>query len=80
MDSAFSLLKGSLENAASAAGVNLGDLVIIPKKAEEIITMFPAAETLYPVNGIKNFVQKRSELLFRQRCSTLRLKILNLAR
>ena len=56
MDSAFSLLKASLEGAASAAGVSLNDLVIIPKEAEEIITMFPSALSLDQVNGNKDFV------------------------
>ena len=56
MDKAFSKLKESLEGAASAAGVNLDDLVIIPEKAEEIITMFPNALSLDQVNGNKDFV------------------------
>ena len=56
MKKAFSLLKESLEEAASAAGVNLDDLVIVPQNAEEIITMFPSAFGLEEVNGNKDFV------------------------
>ena len=43
MESAFSLLKASLMLAAQAAGAILDDLVLIPEKAEDIITMFPSA-------------------------------------
>ena len=43
MESAFSLLKASLMLAAQAAGAILDDLVLIPEKAEDIITMLPSA-------------------------------------
>ena len=80
MESAFSLLKASLMLAAQAAGAILDDLVLIPEKAEDIITMFPSALELQQVNGNENFVQTKSSDVFRQACSKLRLKILDLSR
>ena len=80
MDAAFSLLKASLMLAAQAAGAILDDLVLIPERAEDIITMFPSALSLEQVNGNENFVQTKSSDVFRQACSKLRLTILDLAR
>ena len=37
------MLKAGLLLAAQAAGIILDDLVVIPEKAEDFITMFPCA-------------------------------------
>ena len=43
METAFTLLKDSLNKAAAAANANLEDLIQIPDNAQEIISMFPSA-------------------------------------
>jgi len=80
MESVFSSLKASLMQAAQAAGAILDDLVLIPEKAEDIITMFPSALELKQVNGNENFVQTKSSDVFRRACSKLWLKILDFSR
>ena len=51
MQSAFDILKKSLNKAAQHAGASLNKLIHIPEKAEEIITMFPSALSLEQING-----------------------------
>jgi len=80
METAFTLLKASLMKAAQAAGAKLDDLVFIPEKPEEIITMFPSAISVEQVNGNDNFIQNKSTDVFRQACNKLRLTILDLSR
>ena len=80
MESTFSMLKAGLLLAAQAAGIILDDLVVIPEKAEDVITMFPGALEYQQVNGNENFVQTKSSDVFRQACSRLRLKILDFSR
>ena len=80
MQSAYNSLKDNLIKAAQAAGASIKNLVTIPEKAEEIITMFPSALSLKQVNENKNFTQILTENVFRQKCSMLRLSILDLAR
>ena len=46
MESAFAILKQSLMKAAQAAGTILEDLIEIPEKASDIITLFPSALSL----------------------------------
>ena len=80
MQSAYNSLKDNLIKAAQAAGASIKNLVTIPEKAEEIITMFPSALSLKQVNENKNFTQILTENVFRQKCSMLRLSILDFAR
>ena len=80
MQSAYNSLKDNLIKAAQAAGASIKNLVTIPEKAEEIITMFPSALSLKQVNENKNFTQILTENVFRQKCSMIRLSILHLAR
>ena len=56
MEKAFETLRVSLRKAASAAGAQLDQLLDIPQRAEEIITMFPSALSLEQVNGNPKFV------------------------
>lgn len=72
MDVAFNALKNNLKQAASAAGAILEDLIDIPDRAEEIITMFPSALALEKINDNERLVHTRSSDVFRQKCTTLR--------
>ena len=80
MDTAFTILKKSLQQAAHAANANLEELIEIPDKAEEIITMFSSALSLEQINGNENFQQTRSSDKFRLDCSKLRLQIIKIAK
>jgi len=80
METAFGILKKSLRKAAQAAGAVLEDLIDIPDRAEDIISLFPSALSLEQINGNKNFVHTTSSDVFRQGCSMLRLELLNLAK
>lgn len=66
--------------AAQAAGAVLDEMIDIPDKASEIISIFPSALSLEQINGNKNFVHIQSSDVFRQQCSLLRLELLNMAK
>jgi len=51
--------------AALTTGAILDDLVIMPEKAEDFITILPTALSLEQVNGNENFIQTKSSDVFR---------------
>ena len=73
METAFSVLKNSLRQAAQAAGATLEELIEIPRSAEDIISMFPSALSLEKINDNESLVHTRSSVVFREHCSKLRL-------
>lgn len=80
MEEAFGKLKSSLREAASAAGAQLDNLIELPDRPDQIISMFPSALELQQVNNNREFVQTRSSDVFRQECSKLRLLLMDIAR
>ena len=65
MDQAFETLTKNLRLAATAAGASLEELIVIPDRAEEIISMFPSALTLENINDNEQLKQTRSSEVFR---------------
>lgn len=80
MDAAFQILKNSLRQAAQAAGAPLENLIYIPEKPEDIISLFQSALKLEQINGNENYQQTQSAEIFRRQCSSLRLELLNMAK
>ena len=80
METAFSVLKNNLRLAAQAAGATLEELIEIPSRAEDIISMFPSALSLEKINDNESLVHTRSSVVFREYCSKLRLQIINIAK
>ena len=80
METAFSILKNNLRQAAQAAGATLEELIVIPNRAEEIISMFPSALSLEKINDNESLVHTRSSVVFREYCSKLRLQLIKFAK
>ena len=76
----YNILKRCLRQAAVAAGSVLEDLMELPEDPSNIISMFTSALDKINVNSSESLTQIRSSSLFRQSCSHLRLKIIDMGR
>ena len=79
METAFSVLKNNLRQAAQAAGATLEELIQLPKQAEDIISMFSSALSQEQIHGNETYTQIRSSEQFRKQCAQLRTAILKIA-